>query len=1208
MKIKSLLKSTILCMVIVICLSLCVSAAGDLSISSTHFGNIFYEGETPEFEVVTSGLAATIKYVVKDGNEVISSLKGSVAAVDTTTIVTLDKTKMPFGCFTFEAQAYDGSGRFIGSNNAKFSYIRIPASANYKTGIYGVMLSDPNDFADIDSLYTVFKKIGMSTVRQEFKWEQVEKSKGVYALTDTMKMQKTATNVFTDRLYVLCNGNANVYGSGYAVPTTDDERAKFGNYAAQLDSLLEDSNVAYEVWNEYNGKNFNPEMGSKTTAELAAEYAALLTTTADSVKTQNPEAKIVAMGVEGISYPFVSGVINNLDQATAERIDAIGIHPYAWAEPMSEEWFQQRGSWTIGDLRNMMNQKSYGSAYPLRDTEIWATEVGWQNKIGADRQANYTIQYLIMNDAYGLIDKTLFYRYARTYTRYPSNEEFGFIDNAYAETPYSALPVTPAVSFYNKLMNGATYQKTLAYDSDTKVYQFRLADGRYATATYTNKGEKTLNLNLGASSVVVYDIYGNETNLSSSDNNYLLTIGEGMTYIVSNSSSLSKGGAVGVVSISKTTLDPKETATLTVLADDYSIEKSSNVSIKGNTVSVVDFDSETPWIKVTAKEDGQAKEVKKIVFTKGYDAQQIYALNSTNWSGAEEWDLYQQSFSSERPYSFRMRGSSGSAGTVYVTTDSFANKVASDAYVVVGLDLMFESNSDVIVYLVDSSGTERGFFKATSDGYFTYYSYSSVVSSPDVKINYEKNRWYRINAFINVGSNEARYYVDGEMIGWGVVGASGLAQIKAENISTASTGGVVWLDNITVRKDEPGALSAKVIANSKLSDGAVCIEFSEPVSKLLASNVTLMEGENEIKIHRVVKVSPYQYKVYPAVKFEDGTEYAIYLANITDSVSYRNYNGKVLYFIADDPDKNHTVLYDLIKDGYEASHTGYVSDDGNVLTEGIDKSGNWDWGSNAVVQSHEFEKSVTADTAEVVTMHYEYMHQYTGGPPCNTLAISDTGASFRDEGHRHYSLRIFFSEQDKPYIQYGAATEGLASEKIYRTLEKGRWYSFDTVYNLRTREAEYYIDGELIGVSKNGPQIIRRIGWMPAHAGLSSGPSYWKNVKLMKGDTVNKKYLNIDLFQFQKGGSELVNLDGVNAGDEIVLKFNANSDTSERLQVIYALYNNDVLSQVDYRTVDTQYGTVTLTVPQTVESDADLSIKAFVFDENLTPVVDNLNK
>ncbi len=548
---------------------------------------------------------------------------------------------------------------------------------------------------------------------------------------------------------------------------------------------------------------------------------------------------------------------------------------------------------------------------------------------------------------------------------------------------------------------------------------------------------------------------------------------------------------------------------------------------------------------------------------------------------------------------------------ISVTTDSFGDKISSGEYVI-GLDLMFEENGQVSIYANEAEYAKRGI--VANGAYFTYadpVTYDAV-EEPLAKVTYEMNRWYHINAVINTASGTAKYYVDGQLIGQvenaGFAASSFDQLIVSATFYNVSKKGI-WVDNISVRSNLN--LSAEAVTDMKLSDGSVQIDFTEPVDSLPISAVILKKGGTEVKVRRVVKVSSYQYKVYPVDGFEDGAEYSIEISDTVKNVLGKAYDGAVLYFTAEASDKKHQVLYDLIRDGYAAGQPNYVSDDDTILTEGRGC-----WMSGAYVNSLEFSEGVTKDTSEIVTVHYEFMHDYDTVDsgitwyPAVTLYVSDTGESLATAGHRYPGIRAKFDRSTgEGSLGYGKnleAKDGWVTIEENSYLERGKWYSFDMVYNLKTGEVKYYIDGELFGTTSDGPATIRGIGWLPDHDSNSYGPSYWKNVKLITGDSVSKKYINVDLFELQKNNSA-VSIEDVSAGDSVVLKLDANSTTSEKLQVIYAIYNGDVLSQAEYALVDPEFGTVELQIPQEVENGTELSIKAFIFDELLTPMADKID-
>ena len=172
-------------------------------------------------------------------------------------------------------------------------------------------------------------------------------------------------------------------------PPTD--YAEFGRFMEQLAARYRGRVDAYELWNE---PNLAREWRGDTLAP--ARFVALVAEGASGVRAADPQALVVsgAPGVTGIDdgetaindRVFLRGM---LEAGVAQHVDAIGAHPYGYANPPEESvqdtehvasshndhptfFFRD----TLEDYRRIMLE--YGAG----DHQIWVTEFGWPSPEG----------------------------------------------------------------------------------------------------------------------------------------------------------------------------------------------------------------------------------------------------------------------------------------------------------------------------------------------------------------------------------------------------------------------------------------------------------------------------------------------------------------------------------------------------------------------------------------------------------------------------------------------------------------------------------------------------------------------------------------------------------------------------------------------------------------------------------------------------------
>jgi hypothetical protein len=172
-------------------------------------------------------------------------------------------------------------------------------------------------------------------------------------------------------------------------PPTD--YAEFGRFMEQLARRYRGRVEAYELWNE-------PNLAREWRGDMLdpARFAALVAEGAAGVRAADPQALIVsgAPGVTGIDdgetaisdRVFLRGM---LEAGIAQHVDAIGAHPYGYANPPWESvqdedhaasshndhptfFFRD----TLEDYRRIMLD------YGIDKHQIWVTEFGWPSPEG----------------------------------------------------------------------------------------------------------------------------------------------------------------------------------------------------------------------------------------------------------------------------------------------------------------------------------------------------------------------------------------------------------------------------------------------------------------------------------------------------------------------------------------------------------------------------------------------------------------------------------------------------------------------------------------------------------------------------------------------------------------------------------------------------------------------------------------------------------
>lgn len=275
--------------------------------------------------------------------------------------------------------------------------------------------------------------IGVSNIRDEQYWDQVETTAGVYTfpahLTNYMSM---AANLNIEPLITLSFANS-LYDGGNT-PHTDAGRQAYKNYCLAVINQYGSQIKAVEIWNEYNGSFAT----GPATADRPFYYTEMLKVVYTAIKAVRPDITVVGGGMISIPYGFFKKMF---DYGALDYMDALSFHPY---HPYPEQIPLE-----IADLKALI--ATYGKSTPL-----WATEFG-SHALDGNLQAGYLIKtatllaasgveyaswYLLINDSsfptMGLLNGD------DTGTVKPSAAAFQLFDNT-----LSPLGIPTKVAFAN---------------------------------------------------------------------------------------------------------------------------------------------------------------------------------------------------------------------------------------------------------------------------------------------------------------------------------------------------------------------------------------------------------------------------------------------------------------------------------------------------------------------------------------------------------------------------------------------------------------------------------------------------------------------------------------------------------------------------------------------------------------------------------------
>ena len=225
--------------------------------------------------------------------------------------------------------------------------------------------------------------------------------------------------------------------------------------------------------------------------------------------------------------------------------------------------------------------------------------------------------------------------------------------------------------------------------------------------------------------------------------------------------------------------------------------KTGNVS--SYNFYVTDFDSEKPYIEVLIKNENNVVTDRKIYLKEALESDVVHRIDRYNYQGYSRWNLYNADFSDERRNAFRL--TAGGSPAVLIS-DEFNLPNKSGKYKV-SFELMGDKTRNFqFVFATDSEMSENSVFAALyikKDGSLGYWAKRKYQEPTNSGIVFEPNKWYKIDAIVDLVQKTIEYYIDGQKIGT-VTNYPFDAFNRLRFADSSNESGTLWLDNVVVRQ------------------------------------------------------------------------------------------------------------------------------------------------------------------------------------------------------------------------------------------------------------------------------------------------------------------------------------------------------------------------------------------------------------------------
>jgi hypothetical protein len=263
----------------------------------------------------------------------------------------------------------------------------------------------------VEKLLPKITQAGIGVIRDEIKWDQVEREKGTYVIPDVaQEWLNHCEQAGVKVLLLLCYGNPL-----YENPLDPNGFAAYARYLAQE---LGDRNLlqGYEIWNEPTNFHFYPTYGGKWSGEEPSlwreKFSELVLKASTAIREVDPHTPILVNPGD----PQAAHMLRH-HSAAFEHINGISTHPYSVRFPpetvpfgggriSSEDGVQVAND--RHDVRSLYSTlKEHAQNGLGRELDVYATEFGfpsydsskrggWFDGYNTTTQAAYSVRAILL--------------------------------------------------------------------------------------------------------------------------------------------------------------------------------------------------------------------------------------------------------------------------------------------------------------------------------------------------------------------------------------------------------------------------------------------------------------------------------------------------------------------------------------------------------------------------------------------------------------------------------------------------------------------------------------------------------------------------------------------------------------------------------------------------------------------------------------------
>lgn len=518
------------------------SAPFNIKADTGKTGNIFFEGDTVKFDVsydnvTDKNYTFNAEYRVRDYNNNIVKTYTAKKQAAPSLKDSVTFSGLPYGVYKLDI-------KLIGNNieqeyTTEFSYSRKADEINYHFGTNIHYDDETYTTEDAKNLSDLIKNSGFGFVRSSLRWHQIEKSKGVYKIPETVKFANQYLDEIGLEMLAIVYTENRLYTSEPFYNLNAEQMAAFKNYCKFVAEDLKDCTDYFCMLNEIN----HDTSGYLNNQQ---EYVNISKAGYEGIKAGNPNAFINGGSLAGWSRDYANktyqlGILNYCDSYSMHIYDHMN----------GPETYYMYTSET--DHRD--NLRRYDTT---GIKQAWITESGWPTRAADDtskeeisrqiakehdsaselRQAQWYARSMAINGDKSRIDKFFYYSMSDNgIDKFNIQSNFGILRAKNYSVPFAAKPAYIAVCAYNDIIGDAEFVGDMITDGTGYANKYRRKDGSeviclWASEWYEQTGG-TYNYKTNAPYVVVYDMYGNAEYIENTTGTYGVKFTQEPVYVTS---------------------------------------------------------------------------------------------------------------------------------------------------------------------------------------------------------------------------------------------------------------------------------------------------------------------------------------------------------------------------------------------------------------------------------------------------------------------------------------------------------------------------------------------------------------------------------------------------------------------------------------------------------------------------------------------------